>query len=237
MSTGRVVASLAVLLVLSPVAASAVTIPFIFTNGTVADADQVNANFAALATAIDNIPAGPPGPAGPAGRVGPAGPAGPVTWVQLFDRNFTNTLTSTQLLNLSNQGINPNFTTGGFSLATSSITNDTLVFPGPGNYFVTIQLRASFLLPASAPTPGSVYQILFNILDGNTNSTLNSLVFNGIIPGDPNAVLDNSLSTAFVIHNDTDPPRLQIALSNFNFNVAFDNQLSVFDIIIVVQKW
>lgn len=56
-----------------------------FSNGTVADADDVNANFTELETRINAIPAGdagPQGPAGPAGpmgatgMVGPAGPAG-----------------------------------------------------------------------------------------------------------------------------------------------------------------
>jgi hypothetical protein len=39
-----------VLALVAPLAARAVTLPFTFTNGTVADASQVNANFAALAT-------------------------------------------------------------------------------------------------------------------------------------------------------------------------------------------
>ena len=43
---------------------AATTVPNTFVNGTVADADEVNANFEALAKAIDNIPAGPKGPAG-----------------------------------------------------------------------------------------------------------------------------------------------------------------------------
>ena len=56
------------------------TVPNIFSNGTPADADEVNENFQALGQAIDNIPSGPPGPVGPpgpAGVEGPAGPAGP----------------------------------------------------------------------------------------------------------------------------------------------------------------
>lgn len=59
-------------------------LPFTFSNGTPADADEVNANFEALETQIANIPAGPEGPQGPAGpqgpsgAVGPVGPAGPV---------------------------------------------------------------------------------------------------------------------------------------------------------------
>lgn len=43
------------------------SVPNIFENGTQANADEVNENFAALADAIDNVPAGPAGPTGPAG--------------------------------------------------------------------------------------------------------------------------------------------------------------------------
>ena len=52
------------------------TVPHEFKNGEIADADEVNENFQALAGAIDAIPAGeqgPPGPPGPKGEQGPAG--------------------------------------------------------------------------------------------------------------------------------------------------------------------
>ncbi len=218
MLTGRLAAAVLGLMAISQLSSSSTAVPYTFTNGTVADADEVNANFSALANAIDNKP------------------AGPAQWVQLFDRNYTNELTSSAPLNLSNEGIKSDFTTGGFALSTNTVTNDTLTFPDTGHYFVTIQLRASFLLPLSPPPVGSTYQILFSILDAN-NSTLNNLVFNGIIPNDPNAVLDETLSTSFVIYDAAAPPQLKIVLSNFDFSLAFDNQLSVFDIIVVAQKW
>ena len=50
----------AALLVMLPFSVAAVTLPFTFQNGTIADANQVNANFAALASATD-IGTCPPG--------------------------------------------------------------------------------------------------------------------------------------------------------------------------------
>ncbi|HSY24949.1 MAG TPA: hypothetical protein VK841_22650 [Polyangiaceae bacterium] len=47
-SSRKTAAALAVLLVLVPLTALATTVPFVFTNGTVADATHVNANFTAL---------------------------------------------------------------------------------------------------------------------------------------------------------------------------------------------
>lgn len=66
----------AMMLATSAYSAPAVVLPHTFTNGTPANADEVNANFDALATAVGNVPAGPAGPAGAAGPQGPAGPAG-----------------------------------------------------------------------------------------------------------------------------------------------------------------
>lgn len=54
------------------------TVPNTFKNGQTADASQVNANFSALAKAIDTIPPGTEGPTGPAGPPGPQGSMGPM---------------------------------------------------------------------------------------------------------------------------------------------------------------
>lgn len=179
---------------------------------------------------------GPTGYTGPTGDTGPTGAGAPQNFVQLFDRNFTNELTANGPLNLSNAGINPLYTTGEYSLSTTTVTNDTLNLDGPGTYHIEISLRASFLLPLTPPAFGSTYQILFNILD-ESSSSINSLVYNGIIPNDPNAVLDNALTIQFLWNTSAVSPSLRIVLSNFDFNLAFQNTLSVFDIIFIVQKW
>lgn len=180
--------------------------------------------------------AGATGATGSIGVTGTTGPLAPQSFVQLFDRNFTNELTSNTALNLSNEGINPLYTTGGYTLTTASVTNDTLNLPGPGLYDIVLSLRASFLLPLEPPPFGSTYQILFSILN-ETNTNLYSLVYNGIIPNDPNAVLDTQLSVEFLNNTSSPTPNLKVVLSNFNFDVAFDNMLDVFDIILIVNQW
>lgn len=134
-------------------------------------------------------------------------------------------------------GIISNYTTGGYSLAsTHSVTNDTLIFPEPGHYLVQVHLRTSFLLPNPAPTFGDTFQILFELVDRN-DSSLGSLVYNGMIPNDPNAIIDVDLSSNILIYDPSVSPQIKIRLSNFDFSNAFENQLSVFDIAIQVQKW
>ena len=67
------------------------------------------------------------GPRGLQGLQGPAGPSSPQSFVQLYERNYTNEITTTgTFLNLSNDGINPLYTSGGYSLSTGTVTNDTL---------------------------------------------------------------------------------------------------------------
>lgn len=157
------------------------------------------------------------------------------SYVQLFDRNYTNELTSLGALNLSNDGINPVYSTAGYSLTTTTVKNDTLNLPGPGLYHIELSLRASFFLPVSPPPFGSTYQILFNLLN-EANSNVVDLVYNGIIPNDPNAILENQLSIQLLYNTAALSPSLRVILSNFNFSLAFENKLSVFDIIFIVQK-
>ena len=66
-----------VLLFASSLVDAETQVPNVFEDGTPASAAEVNANFDALESAIDGIPAGPQGPAGPAGAAGAQGPAGP----------------------------------------------------------------------------------------------------------------------------------------------------------------
>jgi hypothetical protein len=183
-------------------------------------------------------PQGIQGPAGPQGSTGPTGPLAPQSFVQLFDRNFTNEITSDNtFLNLSNSGINPLYTTGGYSLSTTTVTNDTLNLPGPGIYHIDVSLKASFFFTAPPPTFGSSYQILFNIAN-ESNFVLNSLVYEGIVPSDADtAIAETLLSLSFLNNTAAPNPALKILLSNFNFNFAFEGTLSAYDIILVVQKW
>lgn len=58
--------------------APVVTLPNTFVNGKPANADEVNANFEALADAINGTPAGPAGPIGPEGPKGEMGLEGPI---------------------------------------------------------------------------------------------------------------------------------------------------------------
>lgn len=181
---------------------------------------------------------GPVGPQGPQGQIGPTGPEAPQSFVQLFDRNYTNELYNTDTnLNLSNEGIDPIFSTGEYTLTTTTVKNDTLNLPGPGLYHISISLSASFLQPNNpGDTFGKDYKIIFDILDKN-NSIITQLHYVGIIPKDENAFIEAQLSTQFLYNAEGNTPTLKVALTNFNFNLAFLKELGVNDIIFIVQRW
>lgn len=172
---------------------------------------------------------------GATGPTGPTGPLAPQSWVQLYDRNYTNELTANgQFLNLSNEGINSNFTTGGYTLFSTTTTNSIMEFPSPGHYLVQINMKTSFLNSEVAPY-GTPYQIIFNIFDYASN--VGSMALSGVIASDPNAIMQDTFTSSLIVYNPTDAPRLRINLSNFNsFSYAYEGILSVYDIAIQVQK-
>lgn len=182
-------------------------------------------------------PEGPEGERGPQGPQGVPGPLAPQSFVQLYDRNYTNKITENGVpLNLSDSGINPLYTTGGYTLSTNKIKNDTLNLPGPGIYHIDVSLDASFLYDTSAPRLVS-YQLLFGVYDERDNN-LNELVYEGIIPdNNKEAIAEALLSRSFLYNTDSTNPGLRIVLDNFNFGYAFEKRLAVERLILVVQKW
>lgn len=188
-------------------------------------------------------PEGPKGETGAQGETGPEGPQGvpgplaPQSFVQLYDRNYANEITENGVpLNLSDSGINPLYTTGDYTLSTNKIKNDTLNLPGPGIYHIDVSLDVSFLYDTSAPRLIS-YQLLFGVYD-ERDSNLTELVYEGIIPeNNKEAIAEALLSRSFLYNTDSTSPGLRIRLDNFNFGYAFEKQLGVERLILVVQKW
>ena len=181
---------------------------------------------------------GPQGETGPQGPQGIPGPPAPLSFVQLYDRNYTNEITRNGTpLNLSDIGINPLYTTGEYSLSTTTVKNDTLHLPGPGIYHIDVSLDASFFFALPAPVFGSSYQILFNVLN-ETDFVVTSLLYEGLVPSDADTALAETLLSRSLIYNtQAVNPTLKIILSNFNYSFAFEQKLGVSNLILMVQKW
>lgn len=188
---------------------------------------------------------GPMGPKGDTGDTGPEGPQGipgplaPQSFVQLYDRNYTNEIsTNGTALNLSDSGINSVYSTGEYTLSTTTVKNDTLNLPESGLYHIDVSLDTSFLYALPAPEFGLSYQIIFTILD-DSNFEITSLLYEGIVPKDADtAIAEVLLSRSVLFYTGSANPALRIVLSNFSkFNYAYENKLSVQNLILTVQKW
>ena len=152
------------------VAIAQTTVPNTFENGKVADANEVNENFEALATAIDNIPAGPPGPEGARGPMGPPGEMGPVGLQgapgpqgergEQGPQGDPGMLSDTPLLGLSdtqvtNQAVvlfpSITFSSGNISY---NVVSGIIVFHQAGRYQVGFGVSTDgFVSPAPYPAP------------------------------------------------------------------------------------
>ena len=181
---------------------------------------------------------GAQGPKGDTGATGPQGPLAPQSWVQLLDRNFTNELTTNAYVNLCDSGISDVYTTGGYSLtSTEGVTNDTLVLPEAGTYKIDLTFNYSFLYNNSpAPTFGDEFQVLFNLYDDV--GQIFAITDYKIVPNSGSQNVTSNLVSLSFLHNfSAASPELKLKLDNFNFNLAFQNKLSVFSIYLVVQKF
>lgn len=179
---------------------------------------------------------GPTGPIGPQGETGPTGPVPEATFVQLYDRNFTNELTELeQPLNLSNEGILPEYTTGGFTLTTDEVTNDTLNILEEGLYKFHIMLNASFLTPVTgAPPFGTPFSILISLVNQD-DEIVKDIIFRGMIPNDPTALLETTMMSAFMENMEV-PSSFKLVLREFNFAYAFQGTLSIESLVMMVEK-
>ena len=190
-------------------------------------------------------PTGPKGPRGPPGCPGLQGPMGPPgesgtsiqdVWVQLYDKNYTNEISSDDtFLNLSNEGIKPLFTTGGFSLKSLNSVNDTLVLKYKGYWNVSISFKYSFLYNTPTPTFGTPFTPVFEVL--LNNNIVYTFSNTDLISNDPNSICEKTISGNFLLYTPIKKPMLQVRFnSGFDFNNSFGNILSVYDIVLHIDK-
>lgn len=156
-------------------------------------------------------PTGPPGPVGstgpigasgdtgptgstgaiglsPTGSVGPTGPAGSTgttkNFIQLYDPTYRNILYQGQNNHvcLSKEGVNPQFTNGGFRLMRTSVANDTLIIDKIGLYHLFLSFDVYIPMDTSDSSySGLPYDLLFK-LEGSGDGILLWLTYSDTYP-------------------------------------------------------
>lgn len=165
--------------------------------------------------------------------------------IQLYDRNLINDLTdSRRFLTLSNSNPiqststnidvvnNQSFSTGGYTISTTNVKNDTLNLPGPGIYRISISFESTFAPDEIIIIPESSVTLVYNLLDGNSISI-------SVIKSNTSHMIDYdmAITNAEVLYKSNEiQPSLRILLSDFNFDASLNNKLTVSNLILIVQK-
>ncbi|MDO5294545.1 MAG: hypothetical protein Q4F05_17560 [bacterium] len=128
---------------------------------------------------------GPTGPTGPTGATGATGPTGTTanlsTYAQLNDNNYTTSVVTTGAnIALPTTGLPSNYSTGNFSIGTTTVTNDTFIFQQAGMYKISVSLASTFTIPTGV-TSGSQYAAIFQVSNIAGSYTQN-LYYQSVIP-------------------------------------------------------
>lgn len=184
---------------------------------------------------------GPTGPVGPRGQKGLPGKQGPpgvsesMDWVQIYEENHENIITSSnRYLQLTKNGVNNNFKRGDFHMKTEINKNDTLFLPSVGNWLVSINFKYSYQynLEDSGKSICPTFDVLCN----------NNVVFSfketaTVGNNDSLPVYEKFYSASFVIYSMTIKPKLKMRYTDgFDFSFASDNQLKVSQFTLFCQK-
>lgn len=156
-------------------------------------------------------------------------------FIQLFDPLFVNEIIQgTTFLNISNEGIRPEITTGGFELITTNNTNDTLVIEAPGTYQVSISLLTTISI-IGQPVPGTTVILIFDLVNF-IQEILAPLVFRTNITEDSSSIIQSMLSTSVLV-NTVGPSRfLSLRLNQLIVGGADNINVGVQDIIFIANK-
>lgn len=184
----------------------------------------------------------------------------PQSFIQLYDKTLVNELTESQrFLSLANDKTkrdlyrnnvlsspdNQSFSTGGYTLSTTTIKNDTLNLPGPGVYQISLSFQNTALANELEYGIGTsipfTYSVIYN--GGSASVTVPSyMVPTATIPSDmvQTATIPSSLLNSLIVYNlnksNEKNPSLRIYLEDFDFSKVLNNKLIVDNMILVVQK-
>lgn len=173
----------------------------------------------------------------------------PQCFIQLYDKTLVNELTdSVRFLRLSNDKMNlelsksnillsttnQSFSTGGYTISTTTIKNDTLNLPGPGTYQISLRLISKGLADPNINYMGAYPPITYSVLFEDQDFAVTP---SGMVPtSDLPSILLNDVLLYTLYRGTNTYPSMRIYLQEFDFNKVLNNKLIVDNMILVVQK-
>jgi hypothetical protein len=154
-----------------------------------------------------------------------------LVFAQVVDPNLSYDMTANGPIQIAS---NPDLLLqqGGFTLSTTTVPYDTLNLPGKGIYSVNVNLQYSFLPPNNILI-GTPYQVVVGITTNNPSYIPAMANDTGIATPD---TISNIMPSSMILNITNDNPTLGLELINFNFNVAFQNKISIYNHVINVVK-
>ncbi|EQK41296.1 hypothetical protein C672_3037 [[Clostridium] bifermentans ATCC 638] len=126
------------------------------------------------------------------------------------------------------------FSTGGYTISTTTIKNDTLNLPGPGIYQISLRLVSHALPDGNTNYAGECIPLKYTVVHGGMNSTdIPSCMVNSAYI---DAELINDVLLYFLYPSNEIKPSIRIYLQEFDFDKVLNNKLIVDNMILVVQK-
>lgn len=184
-------------------------------------------------------PIGPTGLSGAAGLTGPTGAPGLISqFAQVNDLNNISTVTNPGgFVTLgATGGISPQ--TGGFSLTTTNVTNDTLLLPSPGIYYVYVSLVLLFTMPTNAITGDSITAIF--AVNNLGESTLQSILMEEVVPEASQDTDIQYQGTVSVLYDSTtSPDGILVTLIDLDFGSSVTTNptsVSVGNIVVIAVR-
>lgn len=172
--------------------------------------------------------------------------------IQLYDSSLINELTKAKrFLTLANSDpnastltngdeFNNSFSTGDYTISTTTIKNDTLNLPGPGIYHISSYFETRANRGLIQQVPGDSTNLVYTVQTpeggGNVHYTAYTatLAYVGYAEdGIDNAIISN---INFLYEAQELKPKISIYLRDFDFNRTIDHKVTVSNLNLIVQK-
>lgn len=158
-------------------------------------------------------------------------------FIQLYDKTYTNVLKENgKYINLSDEGIDPDYRCGDYYLTRYKTKNDTLIIPKEGLYQFDFSFVTCFKFNEDTvlSSRGDLFGLDFSLLE-TTDEVMERFMAIGVVPNQAKVPIVDTYSRNF-IYKVSKNTGFRLMLNQFDFSSAEMGELYVFNIVIIVRK-
>lgn len=158
-------------------------------------------------------------------------------FIQLYDRSYTNVIRENdKFMNLSDEGINPDYRCGDYYLSKYKTKNDTLIIPKEGLYQIDFSFVTCFKFNEETvkTSRGDSFGLDFSLIE-TTGKVMERFLDTGVVPNQAEVPIIGKYSRNFM-YKVPKNTGFRLKLNQFDFNAADMGSLYVFSIVFIVRK-